>query len=177
MNKYFTISKRCNKTFISGKIDDVRVYAAKFYNESTRVIAHGIKNGDIDSIKKAAKAMAHMLPDHCILVPIPSRNGIATTSEQLAVRLVLESKHKIVTVSDVLIGKERRSNYICKLEGNPLTEEDLEFKMLWKDFDEEENIIFIDNVIDTGVTAMAAAHAYGKPCSVMAYAITTKALE
>lgn len=170
------ISKCCGRSHISGRIEDFYVYAAKIYDESSRIIAHGIKEHDIDSIRKAAKEMAHMIPKNSVLVPIPSRYGKAYSTHALACHLSIECHGKFVYVSDVLEGNKRRSNYICKLEGNPLKEEDLGFKMNFEDFEEAENVVFIDNVFDTGVTAMAAAHAYGKPCYVMVYAITPKAL-
>lgn len=112
--------------------------------------------------------MAQCLPENCILIPAPSRHGYALQTLELAYEI---SKISGSEVYDVLKGNARRANYECKKEGHPLSMAELGFR-LDGSLPEGKVAVFIDNVVDTGTTAMAAANVLGS-CVVLSYAMTS----
>lgn len=148
-------------------MDDVLLLSTALYNEHTRLIAHGIKDGDWDALLLAAHRMSNILPPNAALVPMPSHLGYAHQTLCLA-RLISDITD--APVADVLIGNLRESLYDCKKAGRTLSASELGFR-LEGELPKGKVPCIIDNVIDTGLTAMAAAKAVGS-CTVLTYAIT-----
>lgn len=148
---------------------DVQFLATDSYNESSRIICHAIKDNNMAAIIAAAYEMADCLPSasDVVLVPAPSRKGYATNTLLLADMI---AKISGAEVADVLKGRERASNYLAKKEGHPLNSSDMSF-YLTDNLPEGKVVVFVDNVVDTGATAFAAASVLGS-CVVLSYAMT-----
>lgn len=127
-------------------------------DKNAQKVSHGIKDGNLDDIKTAAMEMSKYVKPENILVPVPSRNGMATTTKQLA-----EEIAKIVgcKIKDIIHGNIRKSLYQLKYD-EPNFDPDKDFFGFSCDENENlDNCILIDNVLDTGNTARAAALATG----------------
>lgn len=151
-------------TPIEGKTP-VNVMATIGYNNTGQRIAHGIKDGDNNSIAVAASAMVEYINDGDIIVPMPSHNGKATVTLELAKaiqKLTYQGStlRMGVEVIEALEGSGRESLYETKVAGkklpNPselglrLTEEGQ------KAVESGRHIVIVDNVIATGTTAQSA---------------------
>lgn len=150
---------------------DILLLAATRYDNASRIIAHGLKQNSQHAILTAAQQMAAILPENCVLVPVPSHHGHATYTLQLANCI---SELCGAAVADVLGGKVRQLTYDVKRQGKSLMAFDLGFH-LEAALPDGKFPILIDNVIDTGLNAMAAAGAVGH-CAVLSYAMTDKLL-
>lgn len=144
------------KTWLEERIvpeEDI-LYCHDYYSEpGVRETAHGIKNGDLSAIKKAARDMAEFVSSSDILVPIPSRTGKATTTLLLAKEI---SKIRGSKVSDILTGHNRQALYDLKLTGARVTDDFFGYRSVRRP--RKGNIVLIDNVYATGATANAAAN-------------------
>lgn len=166
-NSVFTSQLKSNAAITVAK-DNVLLISTSLYNQQTRILAHGLKDGDKNAMQTAALQMVNILPENAVLIPMPSHLGYAKQT----LRLVnLMSDISGAPVADVLVGRERMSNYHSKKNGHPLKIEDLGIR-LNGNLPEGKVPCVIDNVIDTGVSAFAAANAIGS-CVVLAYAITS----
>lgn len=139
------------------------------YNCQSRAIAHGIKNGDMQSIHTAAERMAALVPDNAVLVPMPSHHGYATQTLKLCMVISAITGCAVV---NALEGLPRLTNFEAKKAGRSIKWYDMGFHLVTS-LPEGREICVIDNVIDTGNTAMAAVAAIGD-CKIIAYAMTKK---
>ena len=146
----------------------MEVYSSSDYLP-VRALAHRLKDGDKEGITKAAAIMADLVksvPDyqHSILVPMPGRKGSAgytkVLADEIAGQLGLE-------VSDILTVKPHKPLYDRKAKKG--IDGLKPFKFLVNDqIPEDKKPILIDNVLDTGTTAMSAFRALdGRPSLVV----------
>lgn len=135
-----------------------------------RKIAHGIKEGDPDSIRMAAEQMAGKVPKNAVLVPIPGRTGRATTALTLANEIAKLSGAEVI---DALAGQPRQSFYDMKRRGEAIDMDMLGFR-LGIDLPKGRPVIFVDNVVATGTTANAALGLV-ETGSILAYAFDDQA--
>lgn len=140
--------------------------AGLYYSDGLRSLAHSMKENDRDSIRKAAKIIAPLIPKDSCLIPAPGRHGYADHTLVLVEEIVRLTG---VAYRDILKGKPRMSQYEAKQNGNGLTEKELGFYAISK-VPKDLNPIVLDNVIGSGLTGKAAVHALGKG-SVLALAM------
>ena len=134
------------------------------YEGWLRMLAHGVKDGDVACIDKAAKLFDLMLPDRCIIVPMPCHLGAARYMLEVADRMPGRR-----FVMDALTCEPHESCYDQKKDGYAPSDFNMSFNTT-KLFDTSKmgmvpkedfngGIYIIDNVICTGVTASAARRA------------------
>ena len=141
------------------------MYCHDYYSEpGVREIAHAMKNGDSMAIHKAAKDMAKFVNEEDILVPIPSRNGRATTTLLLAKAIAKISGSK---VANILSGNDRQALYDLKKEGGKVNDDFFGYRT--KRNPKKSNVVLIDNVYATGATANAASNSFNN-ARVLVYA-------
>ena len=139
------------------------------YNNTIRPLAHGLKIGKSDSISKAADLMSPMIAmaahgRHCVLVPVPGHNGTAGYTKDLC--NAIGAKLNIET-ADVLTGNRHIALYHAKK--NEMKPDGIPIVFHLK-YPLPENIIpiVVDNVLDTGHTAMAAVKALASENTILA---------
>ena len=127
-------------------------------------IARRVKAGDEMAIARAAELMAaavrNVMPMDrpVVLVPIPNRTGRAGYTKTLAEK-ISEALH--LPVIDALASNTHEPLYLVKKANGSLDEVPLYFYRIRK-VPKEKIPILIDNVLDTGHTAMAAYEALGR---------------
>lgn len=121
------------------------------YEGWLRMLARGVKDYDGECIRKAAKLFDLMLPDGCVVVPMPSHTGEAR--QMLTVANMIPGERLVL---DVLRCSPHESSYAQKKDG--FTPSDIE---MWCGSLPRlgRPVYIIDNVICTGVTASAALRA------------------
>jgi hypothetical protein len=129
------------------------IYMHEYYTDGVPEICHAAKDGDAGAIHKMAEEMAKDLRGDEILVPVPSRSGIATITRRLADEI---SKLSGCKVENVLRGPTRESLYELKKNGQAITPEMLG---LQASHIPEGRVMLVDNVVATGTTARAAMKA------------------
>lgn len=140
--------------------------------ENVRALCHALRNKDDGAaIKNAAELLYPLLPHTVWIIPVPSHNGTAEVTLRLAQMLQIEAmlRHdKIVGIIPGLAGKARESLYEYKKAGKDISLVELglyatqnlkELTSLARR--QSIPVILLDIVVDTGTTAMAAAHATG----------------
>ena len=141
------------------------MYCHDYYSEpGVREIAHAMKRGDSMAIHKAAKDMAEFVNQDDILVPIPSRNGRATTTLLLARAIAKISGSK---VANILSGNDRQALYDLKKDGGKVNDDFFGYRT--KRNPKKSNVVLIDNVYATGATANAASNSFNN-ARVLVYA-------
>lgn len=153
--------------FVGTAWEDALLLGTTRYDDRSRILAHLLKAANPDALRYAAIRIAAMLPNDCVLVPMPGHKGYADDTLLLA-RDIASIRH--TEVYDVLQGISRMPNYTAKRLGLSLEPTDFGLR-LSASLPEGKTAVLIDNVIDTGVTARAAVNAVGS-CVVMAYAMT-----
>lgn len=139
------------------------------YDNTIRPLAHGLKTGRSDSISKAAEMMSPMIARvadgrQCVLVPVPGHNGTAGYTRDLCdaigARLNIET-------ADILTGNRHIALYHAKKNAMKPDGIPIVFRLKHP---LPENIIpvVVDNVLDTGHTAMAAVRALGCKNTILA---------
>lgn len=121
-----------------------------------RELAHKVKTGDKSAILLAATLMSSLVPQNATLVPIPSHEGDATYTFEIAREI---GKIRGVPVVDAIQGFSRDSSHEAKLQGRSIASKVWFYKV--EDVASDSNIIFIDNCVATGKTCKAARHALG----------------
>lgn len=124
------------------------------YEGWLRMLANGVKDYDEECIKKAARLFDLMLPDGCVVVPMPSHEGVPM--QMLAVAVRMPGNRRVV---DMLRCDLHESSYTQKKDGfTPAP-----FGMWCKSRmlpEGSADVYVIDNVICTGTTASAAIRAF-----------------
>ena len=133
-------------------------------------IARKVKTGDDMAIARAAAMMTtavrNIMPTNkqAVLVPIPNRTGRAGYTKTLAEK-ISEALH--LPVIDALASNTHEPLYLVKKANGSLNEVPLYFYRIRR-VPKDKIPILIDNVLDTGHTAMAAYEALGRQDTLMA---------
>ncbi|QUB51702.1 MutS N-terminal domain-containing protein [Prevotella nigrescens] len=133
-------------------------------------IARKVKAGDDMAIAKAAAMMTaavrNVMPKdkQVVLVPIPNRTGRASYTKTLAEK-ISEALH--LPVIDALASNTHEPLYLVKKANGSLDEVPLYFYRIRR-VPRDKIPLLIDNVLDTGHTAMAAYEAIGRQDTLMA---------
>lgn len=121
-----------------------------------RDLAHQVKTGDKAAILSAAILMSSIVPQNATLVPIPSHEGDATYTYDIANAI---SKIRGVPVVDAIQGFSRESSHEAKLQGRRINSKVWFYKI--ENVSEDSQVVFIDNCVATGKTCEAARKALG----------------
>ena len=133
-------------------------------------IARKVKAGDDMAIARAAAMMTtavrNIMPAdrQAVLVPIPNRTGRAGYTKTLAEK-ISEALH--LPVIDALASNTHEPLYLVKKANGSLDEIPLYFYRIRR-VPKDKVPILIDNVLDTGHTAMSAYEAIGRQDTLMA---------
>lgn len=131
--------------------------------DNIRALAHKIKRGDDNAIKKAASILYKYVQPNSILIPIPSHSGRSTYTLKLAQLIAKKSGAKVL---DIIYSDPRETLYDRKLGGVSVNNIDLGFHCS-EDNDgsivnllkHASNVILVDNVVDSGITYEQAHNA------------------
>ena len=142
----------------SGRME---VYSSSDYLP-VRALAHRVKDGDKEGIDKAAAIMAGLvraIPEHekAVLIPMPGRNGVALYTKTLADEIASQTGND---VADILKVNPHQPLYARKVEKGINSLHPFDFTVTGK-IPEGKFPILVDNVLDTGTTAMSAFRALG----------------
>ena len=149
----------------------ILAYSTAPYDE-VRTLAHDIKEGDTTAIKEAARRMAGIInampgKEKVILIPMPSHEGHATYTKALADETARLTGSR---TADCLHATPHPSLYDLKksrgIERLPSPQFRLDESATAKETLQDRIPVIIDNVLDTGTTAVAAARAFGEKTDV-----------
>ena len=133
----------------------LNVYSFSDYR-SVRFLAHDVKDGDSRSISRAAELMAHLVwcisDENSVLVPMPGRTGSALYTKVLAEKI---SELTGIQCLDCLACKPHMTQYNRKRKYG-IRKMSLLHLFLTSDVPSDKRPILIDNVLDTGTTAVSA---------------------
>lgn len=160
-------SKETNSSVLGNKPFPFVSYSD--YDNAIRPLAHGLKAGKSDIISKAAEMMSPMIAKaangrQCVLIPIPGHNGTAGYTKDLCDAIGARLNMK---TDDVLMGNRHIALYHAKKNEMKPNGIPIIFRLKHP---LPENIvpIVIDNVLDTGHTAMAAVRALSSENTILA---------
>ena len=166
--KHITISKVGRKKYNNLDYDYIVSSVAGYAQVAP--IARKVKAGDGMAIARAAAMMTaavrNIMPadKQAILVPIPNRTGRAGYTKTLAEK-ISEALH--LPIIDALASNTHEPLYLVKKANGSLDEVPLYFYRIRR-VPRDKIPILIDNVLDTGHTAMAAYEAMGRQDTLMA---------
>lgn len=141
-------------------------FSAYYYrSEGARLLAHQLKQGCTWAAKCMANEMVKLMPENGVLIPIPSRTGKATSNLLIARHL---SSHTGLPVRDVIIGNSRESIYQLKKQGTAVRRDFFGYRLR---SNAAGNIILIDGVCATGITADAAASLFAARPTLVVHSI------
>ena len=134
-----------------------RIFWFGRYEGWLRMVAHGVKDGDADCIELAAKVFDIMLPNECVVVPMPSHEGKA--DRMLSVVQTLRDMDTSRSVCDILTCRPHVSNYNQKKNG--MFPQPIKMMLRCRGAlsmlrTTERPVFVIDNCIGSGVTAASA---------------------
>ena len=136
----------------------LNVYSFADYN-AVRFLAHDVKDGNSRSICRAAQLMAHLVSvisdENSVLVPMPGRTGAALYTKLLAEKI---SELTGIACLDCLGCKPHMTQYYRKRKYG-IRKMSLLHLFLTSDVPSDCHPILIDNVLDTGTTAVSALNA------------------
>ena len=142
-------------------MNKLNVYSFADY-QHVRFLAHSVKDGNQTSITRAATYMAHLVSciadEHCVIVPVPGRTGVALYTKILAERI---SELTGVRCIDCLRCSPHMTQYLRKLRYGIGSMKPLHFS-LTHDIPADVVPILIDNVLDTGTTIVSAMQAMNR---------------
>lgn len=130
------------------------------YEGWLRWLCKGVQAGNSECIKKAAKLFDMMLPDNCLIIPMPGHNGYADQMLKVCIEMgciwaLRNPEVRTQAWMDALICNPHQPNYLQKKSGVPAPIE----MSLMGDAIGYKTVCIIDNVIASGVTASAALKA------------------
>lgn len=128
------------------ELENVDYYADYYGTAGARELSHRFKNNDPEAIEIIAKKLSKFVDSSDNLIPVPSRNGIATNTLELAYAI---SDITGSEVYDIITGKSRESLYAVKKRGDSVSSVDFGYSLKGKI---PSNPVFIDGVYDTGTT-------------------------
>ena len=166
--KHITISKVGRKKYNNLDYDYIVSSVAGYAKVAP--IARKVKAGDGMAIARAAAMMTtavrNIMPAdrQAVLVPIPNRTGRAGYTKTLAEK-ISEALH--LPVIDALASNTHEPLYLVKKANGSLDEMPLYFYRIRR-VPKDKVPILIDNVLDTGHTAMSAYEAIGRQDTLMA---------
>ena len=135
--------------------------APEWHAGESQKIAENLKHNDPEAIRKAAEAMAKLVPGNAVLIPMPGRNGIVEKGSWIMnlTNRIAELSGRPVVVA--LEGQQRESRQEAKHDNRKgVSQEELGFRVV-EEIPEGTLPIFIDNTVGTGITADAARIAMG----------------
>ena len=139
----------------------LNVYSFADY-ATVRFLAHSMKNGDRESIFRAATYMAHLVmclaDNRSVIVPMPGRTGVAVYTRRLAEHI---SDMTGVRCLDCLTCKPHMTQYLRKMCYGIRSVRPMTFN-LSQSIPADVTPILIDNVLDTGTTAFSAMQVFGR---------------
>lgn len=160
-------SKETNSSVLGNKPFPFVSYSD--YDNAIRPLAHGLKAGKSYIISKAAEMMSPMIAKaangrQCVLIPIPGHNGTAGYTKDLCDAIGARLNMK---TDDVLAGNRHIALYHAKKNEMKPNGIPIIFRLKHP---LPENIvpIVVDNVLDTGHTAMAAVRALSSENTILA---------
>ena len=126
------------------------------YEGWLRLLAHGVKDGDADCIRKAARLFDLMLPDVCVVIPMPSHNGRAEKMMDVAKAIPGRGRFRVAA----LFSEPHERSYDVKKDGLvPAPFKTWCDPALLRAAPEDAvrgGLFVIDNVLCTGATAGSA---------------------
>lgn len=130
------------------------------YEGWLRWLCHGVRDGDIECMDKAARLFDIMLPSGSVIVPMPSHEGKA--DRMLSVVQTLRDMDTSRSVCDVLTCRPHVSNYNQKKNGmfpRPIKMMLRRRRALSMLRTAGKPVFVIDNCIGSGVTTASALEA------------------
>lgn len=126
------------------------------YEGWLRWLCKGIQAGDTECIKKSAKLFDTILPNECVVIPMPGHAGFAVQMADVCGELYKLNKHR--SWCDCLYCNPHIPNYVQKKDGapDPIV---MGVRACYEDIEGDEQKFILDNVIASGVTASAALKA------------------
>lgn len=124
------------------------IFVKNYYKDfGARELAHRVKSKDQKALQLMAEDISAILPPNVIIVPVPSRNGHATDTLDIAQIIVSLNGGKVL---DILKGKERESLYSLKKDNKKIDKDFFGFYLVG---DEPDSVYYVlDTVVDTGRT-------------------------
>lgn len=126
------------------------------YEGWLRWLCKGVQSGDSECIKKSAKLFDLMLPDECVIIPMPGHAGFALQMADICSELHKLNKHR--SWRDCLYSNAHVPNYLQKKNGIPKPIS-MGIRSGYDYIKGDCQKFIIDNVIASGVTASAALEA------------------
>lgn len=127
-----------------------------------RHLAHGVKSGDEECLRKAAGLFDLMLPDRCVVVPMPSHNGMAEDMLKVIDHMPC-GKRYVMNALTCVPHESSRAQKLAGFAPSPIAmsvDSAMVQRMLAETSDEFYGGVYvIDNVICSGTTASAAIRA------------------
>lgn len=147
--------------YTTDSMPTILAYSTASYSE-IQSLAHEVKNGDTEAIKKAAGHIADMInvipdKDNFLIIPMPSHNGKATYTKTLAEEV---AKLTGLPSTDILTCQPHTPLYDYK-KVNGIHNIPTPSFSIKESLPQDKIPLIIDNVLDTGTTAYAAAQAFG----------------
>lgn len=138
----------------------------RYYKDNARFLCHAVKENNYESILQMAFEIVQMydIPQKSILVPAPQHTGRAIYTLALANRI---AELTGAVVKDILHCRPHDSLYYARKYNKDSSLELYTSQMI----DQEKNIFFVDNVICTGKTFLAAQKALNKQIQPLVYAV------
>ena len=138
----------------------------RYKDKGVRDLCHGVKERDQRAIEEMAEYFINLeiINADSILIPAPQHEGYAIYTKQIAEIVARETKAKIC---DILKCKPHEMLYKQKQKGKVMIPEIYLIEQLIK----KENIYFLDNVIDTGITFNTANILFNGKLKPLVYAI------
>lgn len=126
------------------------------YEGWLRWLCKGIQAGDTECIKKSAKLFDLMLPNECVVIPMPGHAGFSLQIADVCHELrKLNRRRKLF---DCLCCNPHIPSYVQKKNGihDPII---MGVRACYEDIEGDGYKFILDNVIASGVTASAALEA------------------
>ena len=135
-----------------------------YYDRHIRDVCHGVKQRDKVAVNEMADYLLNLerVSSRSVLVPAPQHEGFAIYTREIADIIAGQMKCR---VADVLISSPRKPLYELKKHN---VEGLLEFRL--REMIHGDEIFFVDNVIDTGMTFRAADRLLGGILKPLVYA-------